>query len=256
MTLRYSTGARNFMAAVGSFKDAFQNGRIEIYTGAQPATADAAVTGTLLCTISSSSGAITNEVLASGNVTLTGGSSGSVDSITVNSVEVLGVAVPFNTSLTQTAADCAAQINTYHSFVEYMATSSGAVITITALPGTGASPNTYAVAATVTTITKTTGNLSGGVAAVNGLKLGAAALGVVSKLVSQTWTGVNGASGTAGWFRMYGSQADTGGADAVFTTLRADGAIATSGAQLNFTSVAFAATATTTIPTFDLTFPA
>lgn len=255
MALRYSTAARNFQAGVGSFKDCFHNGRIEIYSGSQPATADAAVTGTLLCTITAASGALTNEVLSSGNVTLTGGASGSVDTITVNSIEILGVSVPFNTSLTQTAADVAAQINAFKSTTEYTATSSGAVITITALPGTGTAPNTFVVAATVTTITKTTANLAGGVAAVNGLRLGAPASATISKLASQAWTGVNGATGTAGYYRWYGSVTDAGALDSALVFLREDGAISTSGAELNMSSTALTSAATTTISTWARTLP-
>lgn len=256
MALRYSTAARNFMAAVGSYKDAFQNGRIEIYTGAQPATADADKgAGTLLCTITSSSGALTNEVLSSGTVTLTGGASGSVNTLTVNSVEIMGAAVNFNTSLTQTAADMVTQINAHHSFAEYIATSSGAVVTITALPGTGTTPNGYVVASTVTTITKTDANMASGVAAVNGLKFGAPSAGSVSKLASQTWSGVNAASGTAGWYRQYGSVADTGAADTNLIYYREDGAVSTSGADLNLSSTALVAAATTTIASDTLTIP-
>src|SRR5512135_1045860 len=136
MTLKYSTGARQYMADDGSLRDCFNNGRIEIYTGAQPANADAAVTGTLLCTITNNSGALTNEVQASGSLTLNTGSSGSVDTLTVNGVEIMGSSTPFNTSLTQTAADIAAKCEALRSFVDYEVTSSGAVITIKARRGT------------------------------------------------------------------------------------------------------------------------
>lgn len=254
--LKFSTAARTFMAGIGSYKDAFSNGRIEIYTGAQPATADAAVTGTLLCTITSSSGALTKEVLSSGTVTLTGGASGSVNTITVNSLEILGVAVNFNTSLTQTAADVATQINAYHSYAEYIASSSGAVVTITALPGTGTTPNGYVVASTVTTITKTDVNMVSGVAAVNGLRFGAPASGAVGILPGQIWSGVNVASGTAGYYRRYGSVADTGGVDSGLVYIREDGAISTSGAEWNMTgTTALVALATTTCNGSTLTIP-
>ena len=255
MALKYSTAARNAMAGILSYKDMFQNGRIEIYTGAQPATADAAVTGTLLCTITSSAGALTNEVLSAGTVTLNTGAAGSVDTLTVNGVEVMGAAVAFNTSLTQTAADVAAQINRYHSYAEYIATSSGAVVTITALPGTGTTPNGFVVASTATTITKTDANMAGGVAGVNGLRFGAPSGGAIAKLSTQTWSGVNAGTGTAGWYRRYGSVADAGGADAKLVYYREDGAISTAGAELNMSSTALVALATTTIGASTLTIP-
>lgn len=255
MTLRYSVAARNFMAGVGSYKDAFSNGRIEIYSGSQPATADAAVTGVLLCTISNASGARTAEVLSTGNLTLTGGASGSVDTLTVNGVDILGGAVAFNTSLNQTAADVAAAINGFKGNVRYTAIAAAAVVNIYALPGTGASPNGFVVARTSTTITTTVGNMATGVTAVNGLLFGPQSVAVIAKKTTQVWTGVNAASGTAAYFRLYGSVADAGGLDASATFIREDGAVATSGGELNMTSTALVSAATTTISAWDRTFP-
>lgn len=47
-----STGLRNHLLATGSLKAGLDGGVIRIYSGSAPADADAAVTGTLLCTIS------------------------------------------------------------------------------------------------------------------------------------------------------------------------------------------------------------
>lgn len=256
MTFRLSTGARNFLNKYGSIGDMLHNGWIEIYSGAQPSSADAAATGTLLCTISNASGALTKEVLSSGTVTLTVGGSGSVDTITVNSVEVLGAAVAFNATLSQTAADVASQINRNKSNPEYTATSSGAVVTIKALPGTGTTPNGYVVASTTTTITKTDANMAGGVVAVNGLKFDLSSAGIMSKLSTQSWSGVNAATGTAGWFRQYGSVADASALDSLGVVLRMDGSVATSGAEMNLNSTAFVISATTTLATWTMTIPA
>lgn len=255
MTIKLSTAARNFLAAGGSYKDMLQNGRMEIYSGSQPASADAAVTGTLLCTITDNSAARTAEVLATGSVTLTGGASGSLNTLTVNSVDIIGGAVPYNTSLTQTAADIALQINRNRSNVEYTATSSGAVVTINALPGTGASPNGFVVASTTTTLTKTDSNMAGGVNPANGLKFGEPSSGAVSKLASQTWSGVNASSGTAGYYRLYGSVADAGALDSSATYFREDGAIGTSGADMNMTSTALTNGIATAITAFQRTMP-
>ena len=54
--LKASTGLRNYMLDTGSLKAALALGKIYIYSGAVPADADAAVTGTLICTITESSG--------------------------------------------------------------------------------------------------------------------------------------------------------------------------------------------------------
>ena len=50
----------------GSLKDIFKDGVLKIYSGSQPATADAAATGTLLCTITVGSGAFVAGAVANG----------------------------------------------------------------------------------------------------------------------------------------------------------------------------------------------
>jgi hypothetical protein len=255
MALRLSTGIRNFINAGGSMKDALQGGELRIYSGTQPATADTAPSGTLLVTITNASGTRTPEVLATGTVTLNSGSSGSVDAITVNGVAILDAAVPYATSLTVTAANVAAAINSSASNPEYSATSSGAVITIKAKRGSGAGANTFAVVSTVTTLTKTDVNLSGGVTAVNGLKMGTSAGGVLDKHATQVWTGVAVATNTAGYYRFVGSVADGGGTDTSEVEFRVDGAISTSGAQLNMSNTTITFGATDTVSTYSLTLP-
>lgn len=51
MTFKVSTGLRNHMLASGSLRAALANGKIRILSGPEPASADAAETGTLLCVI-------------------------------------------------------------------------------------------------------------------------------------------------------------------------------------------------------------
>lgn len=252
MSLRLSTGLRNFMMHNGSFKRAFEGGKLLIYSGSQPSSADDAAAGTLLCTVTLASGARTDEVLSYGTVTLDSGAAGSVDSITVDSVELLPAAVPFNSSLTQTAADVATAINDNMTVPEYTATSSGAVVTIKALPGTGTGPNGNVVVSTCTTISSTDVNMANGVAQVSGLTFGGATSGTLVK--SGVWSGVAANTGTAGWFRLCGSVADAQSSST--TLLRLDGNISTSGANLNMSSTSITASATTTIDTFSLSEPA
>lgn len=255
MTVRFSKGFRNHVAQQGSYRSALNGGKIQIYSGSQPSSADDAPTGTLLVTITDASGAHTNEVKATGSVELTGGASGSVDTITVDSVAILPAAVPFNTSLAQTASDVADAINNGQSFPEYTASASGAVITIAAKLGVGTGANSLVVASTVTTITKTDTNMSGGVNSVNGLDFGPVAAGVLTKDASQTWTGVAVATGTAGWFRFTSAVADSGAADSLETEVRMDGAVGTSGQQLNMSSTSFVTSATQTVSSFSITLP-
>lgn len=99
---------------------------------------------------------------ASCTVTLTGGAAGSVDSITIDSVELLSGAVAFNTDLETTAADVATDINLGTGTHGYTATSVDEVITIEADISVGSDPNGYVVAVTATTITETHTNMAGG----------------------------------------------------------------------------------------------
>lgn len=254
MTMRLSTGLRNFIAKGGSISQALQNGRIEIYTGAQPTSPDAAVTGTLLTTITNNSGTLVAETLATGTVTLSG-SAGSVTALTVGGVSVIEAAVPFNGTLNQTAQDLASMINRTQSFPEYTATATGAVVTISAAPGSGVTPNTLTVAGTLTTMTATYTAMTGGVAAVNGLLFDVASVGTMNKLLTQVWSGLNVATGTAGWFRQYGGPTDVGALDTNTQYSRVDGAIASSGAELNFNSTAFTSGATTSLAGWAITVP-
>ena len=77
MTAFVSTGMRNYLAETGSVKAALNLGFIDIYSGTEPASADAAATGTKLLRVS---------VASSGTGTTLGSSSGGI--IPKNSGEV------------------------------------------------------------------------------------------------------------------------------------------------------------------------
>lgn len=256
MSLSFSTGLRNFLLEGGSLKQAFANGRIQIYTGSKPTTADSAISGTLLATITLAAGAYTPEVQAVGSVELTGGSSGSVNTLTADSIALLPAAVAFNVSLAQTAQDVITAVNNNPKNTKFVASlTSTSTITLTAKPGLGTQGN-GTVASTVTTITKTDTNLTGGTDAVNGLIFGDAAAGKINKPTAALWQGLAVTDGTAGWFRLLGSIADSGVADAAEKFLRIDGTIATSGSDLNMTNTNFATGATQSIQSFSFTQPA
>ena len=69
MTVRLSTGLRNKMlngGATGGLKGALDGGKINIYSGPQPLSADTAATGTLLATVSAGVAGLTfDEAIAS-----------------------------------------------------------------------------------------------------------------------------------------------------------------------------------------------
>lgn len=144
MALKTSTGLRNKMLDANPLKTIFALGFIKIYTGAAPATADAATTGTLICTISNAS--------------------------------------------TATGINMAA----------------------------------------------------------------AAADGVLTKLGSEVWSGVNANSNTAGYYRHVAA-GDTGNSST--TEARIQGVIATAGADLNLSSTALTSGATQTVDYYSVALP-
>lgn len=264
MALRFSTGLRQAVAAAYGWRHALANGRLKIYSGSQPADADAATTGTLLATFTLSGGTYTGEVRSQASLTLTG-SSGSLDTVEVGgALEILGAAVSFDTDLATTAAAIATQINTYRSTPEFYAESSGAVVTIYAPVDTGAGADGLTIATTETTLGVATnggssttfggtGSPSAGTDAVNGLNWQVPVDGVMAK-ESTVWQAEAVATGTAGYFRFEADPSDDQGAS---TTLRRfDGSIATSGADMNISSTSITSGATETINTYSITIPA
>lgn len=77
MTIRLSSKLRDNLVSSLGFAATFTGGVIEIYTGSQPASADAAVTGTLLGTVTLNSGAFTPGSMTNG-LTFAAPSGGSV----------------------------------------------------------------------------------------------------------------------------------------------------------------------------------
>lgn len=270
MALRISDALRNFIASGGSIRQALNGGKIEYRTGTQPASANDAVSGTLLVTFTESSGAHTEEVQPLGIVTLgqTGAGTGSVDTFTVNSLEIMGGAVASLATIDLTAAAVVRKINNNPKNLLFKASNVAGVITITGKPGLGAlyngkamtcgvtaGSNTVTSAITSTTFGSGTGGGTAGVDAVNGLTWEVAASGAVVKNTDETWSGVAVADGTATWYRRYAAIADAGAADSAALYIRQDGSIAASGAQING-ATAIVTGATQTISSATLTEPA
>lgn len=254
MAIRLSTALRNFMLGGGSLSQAFSGGILEVRTGGQPAEADNAATGTKLVTFTAASGTWTAETPATGSIELTGGASGSVNTVTVDSINILDTAVPFNTSLAQTASDLADALNRSSLNTDFDADVSTATVTLTSRPGRAVRYNSITIAGSLTTITATYTAPSGGVVAANGLWFAEPATGILTKRAAQVWSGVAVASGTAGWFRLKGVRTDN---DASSTTLmRLDGTIASSGGNLTMSPTTMTIGATQTLASFSPTIPA
>lgn len=86
----------------------------------------------------------------------------------------------------------------------------------------------------------------------NGINLAVAANGIVSKAVAEVWSGVAVADGIAGWFRHYDNDVNTGEST---TAIRYDGAIATSGSEIQMANTRLTTGGTTTIDSYGVTLP-
>lgn len=260
MAWRLSKALRNFINAGGSFREAMNGGIITFYQGPQPTTGDDAVQGTPLCPFTKASGAHTNEVQAQGKVTFSGTvAAATCTGITVNGIEIMGGTFTDVTGvLADFAAGVAAVINRNFKNISYVASAAAGIVTLTAKPGLGALVNGHAVVSSVTTITKgdtNIGALTAGVTQVNGLTFDVSAGGTMVKNPTEIWSGTAISDGTAGWFRWTAAVADPGAADGAEVYMRADGAIAASGAELNgATSIINGATQT--ITALSITLPA
>lgn len=254
MALRLSTGARNLMFTQG-FAGVFNQGTIGIYSGSQPANADAAPTGTLLGTVSLNSVTPVQEVRAAGSITITGATGGTITNITVGGLNIIpDGAVPWvSGDTTSTLATRLSNAINRNGIME--ASVVGAVVTIKGRPGTGVT--TAAVAGSLTTVTATyvaMGSVTAGTAPTNGLYFDIAASGAIAKPSGVTWGFTGSQAGVAGWFRLIGSAADS---LAVSTTLpRLDGSIATSGGDMGLSNITVAIGAPNTVDRFNVTQPA
>jgi hypothetical protein len=257
MTIRFSTGARNGLAGSLGLQGMFNRFYMNIYSGAQPASADAAATGTLLGTVTLSSGALTKETRATGTITITGATGGTINNITVGGLNIIpDGAITVSGDTTSTLATKLADAINRNGIMEAVA--NAAVVTIRGRPGTGVT--TAVVSGSLTTATASYANMGvvAGVAPVNGLVFDVPSLGVISKPASAIWSMSGAAIGTAGWFRMFGSDtADTG---ALLTAApwypRIDGTcgVGSGDAQLSSLSVSVGSPHTVDVCTF--TFPA
>ena len=115
---------------------------------------------------------------------------------------------------------------------------------------TGTQPATADTAASGTLLYTLTNNDDG----TTGLTWGESVGGVVSKTTGEQWKGTAVAAGVAGWFRCY-EHGDTP-ASLSTTAARFDGAIATSGAEVNMSNTTIELGAVQTCTAFTYTQPA
>ncbi|MDD5375275.1 hypothetical protein [Acidithiobacillus sp.] len=111
----------------------------------------------------------------------------------------------------------------------------------------GVAPVTADAAVTGTLLCTITNNSTA-----TGVTMDVAAAGTIAKTSTEVWSGVNVATGTASYYRHVAA-GDTGASST--TEARVQGLIATSGAELNLTSVTLSSAATQTIDFYSITLP-
>lgn len=264
MSKRISTAFANFLADGGSWAAGLSGGRIKVYSGSQPASANDAPTGTLLAVFTKDGGNYTAGVQATATITLSG-SAGSVSSVTVGGMKLMESSISYTTDLTTTAGLLAAEINLRKLAHGFTATSSGAIVTLLARKNSGDNLNGMTVAVTAATLTATINGGSSttlggagataGVDAVNGLSFLAATGGLLKK-ASENWQALGLVDGIAGWMRFEGSGNDDQSSDAITQKfIRFDCSIGTTGADINVTNANVATGATQTFGKFELQVP-
>lgn len=257
MTIRLSTGLVNAMAQGLGFAGALNMGHIKVFSGAQPANADAAETGTLLGIFTRSSGTLTKETRATGSITITGATGGSINTITVGGLNIIpDGAITVSGDTTSTLASKLCDAINRNGIME--ASVNAAVVTIKGRPGTGVT--TAAVTGSLTTATATYVNMGSGVAGVapvNGLILDTPSAGVIAKPSSHVWSFAGITVGTAGWARFYSS--DTADAGGLLTAApwypRMDGSCGVGSGDFQMSTISITASLPVTMDTFQWTQP-
>jgi hypothetical protein len=251
MALKCSTGLRNFLTGEGSFRKAFEDAVLKIYSGVAPASPDDAETGTLLAKITKSSGTVAAGERGTPRLYQIE-ISGTPDAGDVVKLLVDGAAYDYtllaeDNTLAKVAIKVARMLNDIPyldavpvgdtGFLHVKGRIDGLDLTIAENTSTGI---TVAVTAKQAAVRPNT------------LQFGAPASGVISKN-ADIWSGLGIApGGTAGYFRLVTSQ-DTGAQST--TEVRLQGNVSTSGAELNLSNLAIVAGATQTIDGCEFTLP-
>lgn len=256
MSLKQSTGLRQYLLGGGCLRKAFSDAILKIYSGTAPATADLPATGVSLVEITLASGTVSHD---------------EVGVAMVEALEITYVVESGTNGVTITTTPA----TTTHTFIrtnpagpeEHDATAVALALLINAdpmvpvvaiphlhfvlliskFPGEVfvATPTGSTTPPTLTHVITNTRN--------DALHLAAPLAGVISK-ESGVWSKPAIATGTAAYFRLVlTSDHDV---DDSATAIRLQGNVSTSGAELNLSSINIVSGATQTIDTFALTEPA
>lgn len=250
MSLALSTKLRNDLLGGKNLRQVFEDAVIKIYSGSAPASADSAATGTLLVTISKSSGTVSSGEVSTAQeakVAINDHGSGSTYKVLINSTTAVTYtntpdldAIPVAAALTELINNCgepvwAAAAGTVNIYVRSKVR--GLAFTIADNSSTGSITVTESAVAN---------------SASDAVKLGAPSAGAITK-DANTWSGVAVATNTAGYFRMVNSADDEGATGSTYP--RIQGSVATSGAEMTLSNTTITSGATQTIDSATITMP-
>lgn len=255
MSEKLSTGLRDFLLCRGCVRDFLSDCKMNIYSGTPPASANDAITGyTRLVTITKEGGTTYNRDGWGEIETVTITSHGAetfVFDVTIGSETKVTTRIYDNTidagGVEDVAVRCVKLFNEIGC--RACATGTDGIIYIMA-------PSRKSML--IAKNSGMTGTCSFGtgvyVADANGdlLNFGPASNGSMPK-TSDTWSGLIATSGVAGFFRLV--QADDDG-NLSTSQIRAQGAISTSGAELNMANTSLVAGHTHTVDNYSFTLPA
>jgi len=234
MAIRRSTKLINDLAQGYGVRELLRDGRIFVYTGAQPADPDEAPSGTLLMTYTLGGNAFIDAVKAEASIALGGSAVGSLDTVTVGGMafNLLAESVPFDTSLENTAINVADSINSKQNPLNITAAASGTYVILSMPSWMGAQSDglTFATTTSGSLTATTSGIFTGGSDAVNGLNFSESISDGTLTKDATTWQAQAIATGTAGWFRFVpcGSTPD----GVLDEDIRFDGSVGTNNADM------------------------
>ena len=258
MAERLSTGMRNWILAMK--REILDDCVMKIYTGTAPAEADDAVSGNILVTISKSSATVdTTERSTPGrwSVTIPGSHAEGTYAVSITTADSV---TP--TTCTYTTADPEGHADN-NAIAKGLAREIREACPQVFAIAEGANSKLYiqgrvggldisAVADGGGTVTIVTFSEIEVAARCDALYFGLPASGAMSKS-SDTWSGLIGTTGVAGYFRIV--RPDDDGTEST-TQKRLQGTVSTSGAELNMGNTTLTATQTHTVSTYSLTEPA
>jgi hypothetical protein len=256
MALNISTAlknqALNSVRGHGTITKSLKGGVGYVYSGTQPASADAAATGTLLGKVTASGGTYAwgayqttdrDGICASSTP-------GSAGTIALNGITAGTLGVGYYVTIYGSGNESAKIFRITgtgdddEAVVEYLQGPNNSTVSTT---------NTFKTVTEVYVSAATAAAVEVGYGVTNGLMWNVAASGALTKHSGQTWQMVGIAAGTMGYVRWMGAATDDLG---ISTTLpRVDMRIATSGAELDASNTTVAVGGVSTFDTVTITFP-